>query len=269
MEQEIWKDIERYEGLYQVSNLGRIKRIKHEEIQKNGKRLMRKEIIKKQHIGKRGYWCVTLSDKYGGKRTNTVHRLMANAFIPNPENKPCIDHIDGIKTNNAISNLRWVSHKENLNNPTTKLNGWTGKARELRIKKIIDRRIASNGKFAPMTVYAYNLDGTLFRSFSSINEAGRFIGMSAKAIQRILNNKHKKAGGYVWSTIERNDFIYEHIPHKSHKPVIELDSDGNEIGRWSSVSLLHKEQSENISYSHFVKCVRFRKPVMGHLYVFA
>ena len=64
-----------------------------------------------------GYLQVNLSET---RKTVLVHRLVAEAFIPNPENKPCVDHIDGNRSNNRVENLRWVSHKENCNNPNTK-----------------------------------------------------------------------------------------------------------------------------------------------------
>lgn len=103
--EEIWKEIEGYEGLYQVSNLGRVKR---------------DDYIKPLLDGSGKYYQVSLW-KNGKEKKALIHRLVAKAFLPNPENKPCVDHIDTITTNNNVSNLRWCTHKENMNNPLTRL----------------------------------------------------------------------------------------------------------------------------------------------------
>ena len=102
---EVWKDIPGYEELYQVSTLGRIYSFKTNQYLKLG-------------VNSHGYIRASLLKDYK-TRTINVHRLVALAFIPNPENKPCIDHINGDKTDNRMINLRWVTHKENSNNPLT------------------------------------------------------------------------------------------------------------------------------------------------------
>ena len=108
---EIWKPIRDYEGLYEVSNLGGIKRLEND---KN-----RKEKILKPYKNKLGYLCINLCRDNKVKQMY-VHRLVAIAFIPNPENKPCIDHINTIPNDNRVENLRWVTYKENMNNELTK-----------------------------------------------------------------------------------------------------------------------------------------------------
>lgn len=106
---EIWRDIEGYEGKYQVSNLGRIKSLKN----RHGYR----EKILKQLLTHHGYKQVMFCDKNNGKKDKRymVHRLVAEAFIPNPENYPIINHKDENRTNNRVDNLEWCTYKYNSN----------------------------------------------------------------------------------------------------------------------------------------------------------
>lgn len=115
---EIWKDIEGYEGLYQVSNEGRVKSL--------GNEASRKEKILKYGINRSGYKYVTLC-KNNTSILKKVYRLVAETFIPNPEGKPCVDHINTIKTDDMVCNLRWCTQKENMNNEITKENCKKGK----------------------------------------------------------------------------------------------------------------------------------------------
>ena len=96
---EIWKDIKEYEGLYQVSNLGNIKGIKFNK-------------ILKQYADKRGYKHVILYKKGRKGKTKLVHRLVAQAFISNPEGKPIVHHKDGNRRNNKAENLQWTTTAE-------------------------------------------------------------------------------------------------------------------------------------------------------------
>ena len=110
MEEEIWKPIKEFEGYYEVSNMGRVRSL-------NYKRTGKKKILKNIEDYK-GYLEVGLT-KNGKRKQFKVHRLVAEAFIPNPENKPCIDHINTVKSDNRVENLRWVTYKENSNNEKT------------------------------------------------------------------------------------------------------------------------------------------------------
>lgn len=101
---EIWKDIKDFEGMYQVSNLGRVKSFKKDKI---------KGIVMNLNKSKAGYVRAGLF-KNSKSHTKKVHRLVAEAFIPNIENKPFVNHINGVTDNNRVENLEWVTNKENI-----------------------------------------------------------------------------------------------------------------------------------------------------------
>lgn len=100
---ELWKPIEGYEGLYEVSNFGRVKR----------KYLNGKELILKPIPNWKGYNRISLSNGKGKSKIYSIHRLVGKAFIPNPLNKQQINHINGIKQDNYVDNLEWVTPQEN------------------------------------------------------------------------------------------------------------------------------------------------------------
>ena len=156
---EIWKDIKGYEGLYQVSNLGRVKRVATNRILKQAK-----------HHG--GYMLVRLS-KNGKPHTCTVHRLAAQAFIPNPENKPQVNHIDEDKTNNMIPNLEWVTAKENVNHGT----------RNERTSKKVKAIDIANGEW---------------NEYYSTHECARQLDLNQGSIVSCLKGKLKQTGGYIF-----------------------------------------------------------------------
>ena len=110
---EIWKDIEGYENHYQISNLGNVKSLSRKLKTKHSFRVT-KEMLLKVTIDAYGYGVVCLSKEMKIKRCR-VHRLVAQAFISNMENKPHVNHIDGVKTNNYFGNLEWCTPQENIN----------------------------------------------------------------------------------------------------------------------------------------------------------
>ena len=108
---EIWKDIKGYESLYQINNYGCVVG-KERMTTGNRKRKLKRKVLK-QHENELGYKLVDLC-KDGKKKSFRVHRLLAEAFIENPYNKPCINHKDGNPKNNSLDNLEWCTQKENI-----------------------------------------------------------------------------------------------------------------------------------------------------------
>ena len=157
---EIWKEVEGYEGLYQVSNLGRVKS-KNKTLHPN--------------TNTYGYKHVTLS-KDNVQKTVLVHRLVASAFIGNPSGKPQINHKDGNKNNNAESNLEWVTQESNNRH-----------AIETNLRQV--KKVA-----------AVDNSGNVIKVLNNRMEVNEFLGRSVcqDLITRCCNGKRKTAYGYSW-----------------------------------------------------------------------
>lgn len=122
--EEIWKDIAGYEGWYQVSNLGRVKSIKRKMVNRGNVRIIETERLLRFSVHGKGYYCVRLAPVFDGytKKSFDVHRLVAKAFIDNPNDYKQVDHINKDKTDNRVENLRWVTNQMNQLNTKRNVN---------------------------------------------------------------------------------------------------------------------------------------------------
>lgn len=172
IETEIWKPKKDYEGLYEVSNFGRVKSL-------NYRNTGRTELLNLfKDIG--GYLKVGLN-KNGKKKIFFVHRLVAETFIPNPNNLPFINHIDENKKNNSVDNLEWCTREYNNNYGTR--NERSAKAR-------------INGKCSKK-VLQFTLDGILVKEWPSSKEVGRN-GYDGSNIRKCCRGERNSAHGYIW-----------------------------------------------------------------------
>lgn len=110
---EVWKDVLDYEGHYQVSSLGRVKSVERIVLVKSGTRLIHERILKSEVCKSTGYAYVNLH-KDGKLKHCTVHRLVALAFVDNPNNLPMVNHKDENRLNNSADNLEWITNEDNL-----------------------------------------------------------------------------------------------------------------------------------------------------------
>ena len=200
--EELWKDIEGYEGLYQVSNLGRVKSLGRDYVAANGGIRHIEEHFLKQAISPKGYLKVTLL-KNGARSTKQVHRLVAEAFIPNPDNKPQVDHIDGNKQSNIVSNLRFATNKENCNNPNTLCKShhfhteeWKQTMSEKMKGKIPRKCIEAAQKLHFKKVEQYNKSGCLIKTYNSITEASTSLGITISSISKSIKRNGTCCGCY-------------------------------------------------------------------------
>ncbi len=174
-------------------------------------------------IKQNGYLSVSIHSGSGIKpKRKLVHRLVAEAFIPNPENKPFVNHIDENRANNDYKNLEWCTQAENVAHSANK------------------------------NVYQYDKTGNLLKIFDSVQDASNSVGLAECSISAILH-KIRTSGGYLWR-LEETKFTNEELEYATNPPnpmslqVIQYDKDGNELKLWDTAAQAAK--SLNIDSSH-------------------
>lgn len=195
---EIWKDIKGYEGMYQISSFGRVKSLERvvEYLYNGNKKTKRikEQILKPQQI-KKGYLVVGLSKN--NKHTHAlISRLVAEAFIPNPENKPQVDHINTDVTDNRVENLRWCTQQENTDNPISK-----AKHRDYYSKHVGNKHHCAK-RYIQLTK-----EGELIRVWDSAVDAHNAIGVNPTHIGACCTGKRKTAGGSKWKYYDTDTYL--------------------------------------------------------------
>lgn len=182
---EVWKDIPRYIGIYQVSSCGRIKRIEHTTIDCLGRKRIYPEVILHPQKNRNGYMQIILYSE-GNFEMLSVHRLVAEVFIPNLENKEQVNHKNGIKTDNRVENLEFVTRSENVLHSYHTLK-----------RKAVWRD--KKGKNNPNSKIVLQIkDGKIVAEFCGTAEASRKTGFHQESISRACNRKLKTTGGFEW-----------------------------------------------------------------------
>ena len=215
---EFWKDIENFEGKYQVSNKGRIKSLARYVLCSNGKILPVKEHILKSKVTTSGYLMVVLC-KSNKRKFALIHRLVAQAFIPNPDNLPEVNHIDEDKTNNKVDNLEWCTSKYNSN---------YGK-RNIKISS----KLKYKSKYK---VAQYDMQGNLVNVFNNSREVVDIFGTH---VYDCCTDKLHTLKGYIFRYVSENN-IPKNIRVKrgttSSREVLAYDIKGNLIGTFKSIN---------------------------------
>lgn len=256
--EEVWKDIEGYEGLYQVSNLGNVKSLDRTQIQKRGdlyyNRKYKGQIIK-PHLTHKGYCAIGVT-KNNKHKNFSVHRLVAKAFIPNPENKPEVNHIDGNKQNNMVNNLEWCTRSENLKHAyNSKLKICTKKHRETakyQCKKNFNKKILQ-----------YDLNGDFIKEWNSITEASNFYNISISCISQCCQGITKSAYKYIWRYKTPNFPLKISSCTKQYRCVSVLQYNFQYVFIKEYKSLTDASQKTNINISHISDCIRGKRKTAG------
>jgi hypothetical protein len=210
---EIWKPVKGYEGLYEVSNFGRVKSLERvvNSHPANCKRTL-PEKIRTGHVSKKlGYAMITLSANNVNKSVY-IHRLVAEAFIPNPNNLPMINHKDEDKTNNSIDNLEWCTAKYNM-----------------AYSNVFACAKTRNSK----PVRQYDYDGNLIKEYASSNEAGRAMGVRPYCISFCCRGKIGSVKGFLWKYADENYVKKQHVRARDRR-IVQMDMEGNVLKIWPS-----------------------------------
>ena len=229
---EIWKPIPNYEE-YEVSNLGRVKRLAYDKTVCGGGIQHCNERILSPQTRKFGYQAIMLS-KNGTVKSFLIHRLVATAFIPNPNNLPQINHKDEIPSNNCVENLEWCTQKYNSNYGTSK------------------NRIAAKLKNGVLSkpVLQYTTDAQFVKEYPSAIEASRVLGLAVSGIVNCCNGnkQYTTCGGFIWKYTNSNKQI---IPVPK---IIQIQKEDNSVlCVWNNITEASKSLS--ISRTAITNCI--------------
>lgn len=185
---EEWRDVKGYEGYYQISNKGSIKSLKRTFYSGSNLRIKKiyEEKILKQQSYKQGYKYVVLC-KDGISKKLKVHRIIAQAFIPNPENKPCIDHINAKRDDNRIENLRWATWKENSENSISRYRISMSRIGDKNPKRKTMKKVAKIDPISNIQIEVFN----------GIKMAADIIGVNRSSIYRAID-LNRICKGFLW-----------------------------------------------------------------------
>lgn len=177
-----WKDIVGYENEYQINQFGEIRTLK------DSPKLKKYDVLKPQ-ISKSNGYVYQMLYKNGKEKLLRVHRLVAMAFLPNPNNLPQVNHKDGNKQNNSVDNLEWCEQSDNMKHAYK--NG-------LQIPSENQRKAIINTNKLKQKKVCQIKDGEIINTFSGISEASRQTKISISCISRCCNLKRKSTNGYEW-----------------------------------------------------------------------
>lgn len=230
--EEIWKEIEGYEGLYKVSNKGRV--MSFNDFRKRGSI----PFIMKCATDKKGYLRIRLSLN-DVRKSFTIHRLVAMAFIPQIEGKEIIDHINGIRTDNRVENLRWCTPKENVNFELAI------ETRSNAVKNRVESPFARK-------VNKLTLDGEFIETYNSIADAVRLNNFSKNTNSKICavcNGHRKSVWGFKWE-YNGEPILKVKRPYKprkgGYKAILQYSIDGTFIAEYINI----KDASQKLGIDH-------------------
>ena len=267
---EMWKDIPGYEGLYQVSNLGEVRGLKHKGSNK----------VKtlKQATNKRGYKRVNLS-KNGKKKNYLVHRLVAMTFIPNPDNLPQVNHKDENPSNNNVNNLEWCTSKYNINYGTRN-ERTSGSHKGKTLSEGTKNKISESkkGKDNPnaKAILMYDKEGNFIKRFECIADANEYFGKGryCSSIGACLTRRMNTAYNHIFVYVDEDqDIIKNRISKASKrkkKPILMYDKEDNFIRRFECIKDTIDYFGNKNAYFNVSMCLTGKtKTAYGYVFVYA